>query len=165
MSPAHAELRAASGTHWVSDLGSYAGTFLRGSRLVPGQPAQLSEGDWLRFGAVDVLYSSAAGADALASLRPSAQLSVTSGSDAGKSAEVSDRLLVGSDPLSGLRLTSVTGPQLELCAHAGKFWVRDLSGGRAFRAGSPLSHEFSEIQHGDLLLLAGTVMLRFEEGT
>ena len=46
-----------------------------------------------------------------------------------------------------------------------KFWVRDLSGGRAFRAGSPIGPEFSEIQHGDLLLLSGTVMLRFEEGT
>ena len=112
-----------------------------------------------------MLYSTASRIDALASLQPSARVSITSGSDAGKSAAVSDRLLVGGDPGSGLCLSSVSGPQLELCLHGGKFWVRDLSGGRAFRAGSPLAKEFSEIQHGDLLLLAGTVMLRFEEGT
>jgi hypothetical protein len=90
---------------------------------------------------------------------------VTSGSDAGKAAAVGERLYVGSDPRSGLVLSTLQGPQLELCSHAGKFWVRDLSGGRAFRSGAPLSAEFSEIQHGEMLLLAGTVMLNFEEGT
>jgi hypothetical protein len=43
--------------------------------------------------------------------------------------------------------------------------VRDLSGGRAFRAGSPISKEFSEIQNGDLILIGGALMLQFEEGT
>ncbi|MES1174895.1 MAG: FAD-dependent oxidoreductase [Myxococcales bacterium] len=161
----HAELRFAGHAHAVMDLGSPSGSFARGARLAPNQPALLSEGDWLRFGAVDVLYSSAARADVLADLRPSARLFVTSGTDAGKSASVGERLLVGGDPGSGLQLTSVSGPQLELATHQGKFWIRDLSGGRAFRAGSPLARDFSEIQHGDLLLLAGTVMLRFEEGT
>jgi NADPH-dependent 2,4-dienoyl-CoA reductase/sulfur reductase-like enzyme/pSer/pThr/pTyr-binding forkhead associated (FHA) protein len=165
ISPRHAELRYWGNAHAVVDLGSYGGSFARGARLAPNQPVTLSEGDWLRFGAVDVLYSSAARADALASLRPSARLSVTSGTDAGKAATVGERLLVGGDPGSGLLLSSVSGPQLELCTHNGKFWVRDLSGGRAFRAGSPIAREFSEIQHGDLLLLAGTVMLCFEEGT
>jgi hypothetical protein len=146
-------------------LGSSSGSFARGTRLTPQEPCTLGEGDWLRFGAVDVLYSSAARVDLLASLRPSARVTVTSGGDAGKGAAVLDRLFVGSDPSSGLVLASLVGPQLELCAHAGKFWVRDLSGGRAFRAGSPLGHEFSEIQHGDLLLLGGALMLRFEEGT
>ena len=165
VSPRHVELRLAGNTHSLMDLGSYAGSYARGARLAPNQPFTLSEGDWLRFGAVDVLYSSAARADALASLRPSARISVTSGTDAGKSATVGERLMVGGDPGSGLLLTSVSGPQLELATHGGKFWVRDLSGGRAFRSGSPLAREFSEIQHGELLLLAGTVMLRFEEGT
>jgi hypothetical protein len=91
-------------------------------------------------------------------------LVVTSGIDSGKTASVGDRLLVGSDPMSGLMLTSVAGPQLELCTHNGRFWVRDLSGGRAFRAGSAISHEFSEINNGDLLLIGGAVMLSFEEG-
>ena len=165
VSPRHAELRASGTTHTVTDLGSYAGTFARGNRLTPGQAVALAEGDWLRFGTVDVQYSTAARADVLAGLRLSARLSVTSGSDSGKSANVGDQLFVGSDPSSGLALSSVSGPQLELRMHGGKFWVRDLSGGRAFRAGSPLAAEFSEIQHGDLLLLAGTVMIRFEEGT
>ena len=161
----HAELRSSGNMHTLTDLASYGGSFVRGARLMQNQPVTLSEGDWLRFGAVDVLYSSSARADVLASLRPSARITVTSGSDAGKHAQVGERLLIGSDAGFGLALSSVTGPQLELCVHAGKFWVRDLSGGRAFRAGAPLAHEFSEIQHGDLLLLAGTVMLRFEEGT
>ena len=165
VSPRHAELRFANNGHLVSDLGGPGGSFARGARLAPNQPLLLSEGDWLRFGAVDVLYSSAARADVLAGLRPSARLLVTSGSDSGKGAPVGDRLLVGGDPGSGLHLSSLSGPQLELATHHGKFWIRDLSGGRAFRAGSPLAREFSEIQHGDLLLLGGTVMLRFEEGT
>ena len=164
ISPRHAELRFAGGGHALMDLGSHGGTFARGARLAPNQPLSLAEGDWLRFGAVDVLYSSAARADALASLRPSARLVVTSGSDSGKAASVGERLLVGGDAGAGLLLSSVSGPQLELATHNGKFWVRDLSGGRAFRAGSAISREFSEIAHGDLLLLAGTVMIRFEEG-
>ncbi|HET7540893.1 MAG TPA: FAD-dependent oxidoreductase [Polyangiaceae bacterium] len=165
ISPRHADLRAAGATHVLTDLGSYGGSYVRGGRLTPQQPVALSEGDWLRFGAVDVLYTSAARADALASLRPSARVVVTSGSDSGKAASVGERLLVGSEPSSGLLLTSVSGPQLELCTHNGRFWVRDLSGGRAFRAGSAISREFSEIQHGDLILLSGSLMLRFEEGT
>jgi predicted component of type VI protein secretion system len=99
----------------------------------------------------------------MASLRPSARVAITSGSDAGKTANVGERLTVGSDPRSGFVLPSVAPQQLELAAHGGKFWVRDLSGGRAFRAGSPIGPQFCEIQHGDLLLLSGTVMLRFEE--
>jgi len=165
ISPRHAELRPSGATHALLDLGSHGGSYARGARLAPQQPVALSEGDWLRFGAVDVLYTSAARADALASLRPSARVVVTSGSDSGKSASVGDRLLVGSDPSSGLVLTSLAGPQLELATHNGRFWVRDLSGGRAFRAGSPLSKEFSEIQNGELILIGGSLMLRFEEGT
>src|SRR6478735_5209616 len=165
VSPRHAELRGSGSTHVLIDLGSYGGSYVRGARLAPQQAVALGEGDWMRFGAVDVLYTSAARADALASLRPSARVVVTSGTDSGKSASVGDRLLVGSEPSSGLVLTSVSGPQLELCTHNGRFWVRDLSGGRAFRAGSPISKEFSEISNGDLILISGTVMLHFEEGT
>jgi len=165
ISPRHAELRPSGATHALLDLGSHSGSYVRGARLAPEHAAALSEGDWLRFGAVDVLYTSAAHADALASLRPSARVVVTSGSDSGKSASVGDRLLVGSDPSSGLVLTSVTGPQLELATHNGRFWVRDLSGGRAFRAGAPMSKDFSEIQNGELILIGGSLMLRFEEGT
>jgi len=159
----HAEFRAAGNGHTVSDLGSFGGTFVRGARIAPGQIVALSEGDWLRFGAVDLLYTSAARPDAMASLRARARIVITSGTDSGKSADVGERLIVGSDPRSGLVLGSVAPAQLELATHAGKFWVRDLSGGRAFRAGSPLGPEFSEIQHGELLLLSGTTMLRFEE--
>jgi predicted component of type VI protein secretion system len=165
VSPRHAELRPLGNAHTLTDLGSHTGSFARGARLPPGQALSLNEGDWLRFGTVDVLYTSSARADALASLRASARVHVTSGADAGKQANVGERLIIGSDPRSGLVLSSALPQQLELCTHAGKFWVRDLSGGRAFRAGSPIGQEFSEIQHGDLLLLNGSVMLRFEEST
>ncbi|HEY3664564.1 MAG TPA: FHA domain-containing protein, partial [Polyangiaceae bacterium] len=165
VSPRHAELRTVGNSHTLSDLGSHSGSFARGARLVPGQALSLSEGDWLRFGAVDILYSSSARADALASLRPAARVHVTSGSDAGKQGSVGEQLLIGSDPRSGLVISGTQPQQLELRTHAGKFWVRDLSGGRAFRAGAPIGAEFSEIQHGDLLLLNGSVMLRFEEST
>lgn len=165
ISPQHAELRPHGAAYVLRDLGSQGGTWARGARLPSGQSVQLAEGEWLRFGAVDVLFTSASHADPLASLRPSARLRVSSGTDSGKSASVGERLYVGSDPRSGLVLTSLSGPQLELCTHAGKFWVRDLSGGRAFRSGAPLSAEFAEIQHGEMLLLSGTVMLNFEEGT
>jgi pSer/pThr/pTyr-binding forkhead associated (FHA) protein len=165
VSPHHAELRLQGNAHTLTDLGSYNGSFARGARLTPGQPLTLNEGERLRFGAVDVLFTSSARSDALARLRPSARVCVTSGSDAGKVANVGEQLLVGSDARAGLVLGSVLPQQLELRAHAGKFWVRDLSGGRAFRAGAPLGPEFSEIQHGDLLLLNGSVMLRFEEST
>ena len=165
VNPRHAELRSNGALYALTDLGSYNGTFARGARLAPGQALSLSEGEWLRFGAVDVLYSSSARTDALASLRPSARVHITSGSDSGKQAKVGEQLTIGSDPRSGMVLASAMPQQLELRLHGGKFWVRDLSGGRAFRAGSAIGPEFSEIQHGDLLLLNGTVMLRFEEGT
>lgn len=163
ISAQHAELRGAGAGHTVSDLNSFGGTFVRGARIAPGQPVPLNEGDWLRFGAVDVIYTSAARPDAMASLRPRARVTVTSGTDSGKSADVGERLIVGSDARSGFVLPSVAPAQLELATHEGKFWVRDLSGGRAFRAGSPLGPEFREIQHGELLLLNGSTMLRFEE--
>ncbi|MEO8900464.1 MAG: FAD-dependent oxidoreductase [Polyangiaceae bacterium] len=165
MSPHHAELRGHGAGHTLTDLNSSSGSSARGARLAPGQLIALSEGDWLRFGAVDVLYTSAARADALADLRPSARVLITSGTDAGKKANVEDQLIIGSDARCGLVLHSAPPQQLELRAHGGKFWVRDLSGGRAFRAGSPIGTEYSEITHGDLLLLNGSVMLRFEEGT
>ncbi|MEP7050530.1 MAG: FAD-dependent oxidoreductase [Pseudomonadota bacterium] len=163
--PHHAELRAHGNTHTLTDLNSSSGTFARGVRLAPGQPILLGEGDWLRFGAVDALYSSTARADALANLRPNGRIVITSGADAGRQANVGEQLVIGSDPRSTLLLHSLLPQQLELRAHGGKFWVRDLSGGRAFRAGSAIGTEFSEINHGDLLLLNGSVMLRFEEGT
>ncbi|HEY5375085.1 MAG TPA: FHA domain-containing protein, partial [Polyangiaceae bacterium] len=165
VNPRHAELRPNGALHSLTDLGSYNGTFVRGARLAPGQALGLSEGDWLRFGALDVLYSSSARTDALASLRPSGRVHITSGSDSGRQANIGEQLTIGSDPRSGMVLASAMPEQLELRLHGGKFWVRDLSGGRAFRAGSAIGPEFSEIQHGDLLLLNGTVMLRFEEGT
>lgn len=165
MSPHHAELGRHGASHTLTDLNSSSGSSARGARLAPGQTILLSEGDWLRFGSVDLLYTSAARADALADLRPSGRVVITSGADSGKVANVEDQLVIGSDPRSGLVLQSAQPEQLELRAHGGKFWVRDLSGGRAFRAGSPVGPEYSEITHGDLLLLNGSVMLRFEEGT
>jgi hypothetical protein len=101
----------------------------------------------------------------MARLRPQARLCVDSGSDAGKSASVGERLIVGSGPRAGLLLQGTAPEHLELASHNGRFWVRDLSGGRAFRAGAPLGPQFAEISHGELLLLSGSIMVRFEEGS
>jgi pSer/pThr/pTyr-binding forkhead associated (FHA) protein len=165
ISPRHAQLRTDGSTYFVSDAGSHAGTYLGGQRLAPGQEAPLGEGAWLRIGTVDLLFTTGPHADAMARLRPSARVCVDSGSDAGKSASVGERLIVGSGPRAGLVLAGAAPEHLELAAHDGRFWVRDLSGGRAFRAGAPLGSEFREISHGELLLLSGTIMVRFEEGS
>jgi len=165
VSPRHAQLQSMGASLQVSDLGSYGGTYARGARLPPNQPLLLNEGEWIRFGAVDVLFTSTARPDAMASLRPRARVHVDSGPEVGKSMAIGERLVIGSDPRSGFVLSTVAAQQLELATHNGKFWVRDLSGGRAFRAGRPISTDFSEIQHGDVLLLSGSVMLRFEEAS
>ncbi|HEY4158325.1 MAG TPA: FAD-dependent oxidoreductase, partial [Polyangiaceae bacterium] len=165
ISPRHAQLRSNGTAFYVSDAGSHGGTFVGGTRLGSGQEVALGEGSWLRVGAVDLLFTTGPHADAMARLRPQARVCIDSGSDAGKSAAVAERLIVGSGPRAGLVLQGAAPEHLEFAAHDGRFWVRDLSGGRAFRAGAPLAAEFREISNGELLLLSGTIMVRFEEAS
>ena len=74
-----------------------------------------------------------------------------------------ERALVGSDPSATLCVSGLRAAHLELAAHNGRFWARDLSGGQSFRSGTPLGGEFAELEHGTLLLLGGATMVRFEE--
>jgi NADPH-dependent 2,4-dienoyl-CoA reductase/sulfur reductase-like enzyme/pSer/pThr/pTyr-binding forkhead associated (FHA) protein len=164
LAPEHARLFAAgAGAHALSDLGGPSGTFLRGARLPPGGQVVLADGEWLRLGSVDLLYTRAPTPDAASALRPRARLHVDSGVEAGKNLTFNERALVGSDPNASLCLRGLLPAHLELAVHAGRFWARDLSGGHTFRAGAPLGGEFVELEHGALLLLAGSTLLRFEE--
>jgi hypothetical protein len=47
--------------------------------------------------------------------------------------------------------------------HGRAFFARDLSSGHTLRAGRPLGADWAQLEHGNLLLLAGNTLLRFEE--
>ncbi len=96
-------------------------------------------------------------------LRPKAKLSVTSGSGAGQELMVGERVILGSGAAATWQLPALAALHLEVVQHGAGFWARDLSGGLSFRSGSPLSGEFVALSQGDLLLLGGGTMLRFEE--
>jgi predicted component of type VI protein secretion system len=163
VAPEHARLRGTDGAHALTDLGGPTGTYLRGARLPPGQEVLLGDGEWIRLGTVDLLYTRAPTLDAASALRPRARLHVDSGPQSGRSITFTERALVGSDPSSTLCISGLRPAHLELTAHGASFWARDLSGGQSFRSGSPLGAEFAELEHGALLLLGGAVMVRFEE--
>jgi pSer/pThr/pTyr-binding forkhead associated (FHA) protein len=40
----------------VEDLGTTNGTFVNGERISPGEPVEVSAGDLLRFGLVELTY-------------------------------------------------------------------------------------------------------------
>ena len=67
--------------------------------------------------------------------------------------------------LTGNRIESRREFVIEMAGLKGRetTLARDLSGGMSFRSGSPLGAEFVALGHGDLLLLGGGTMLRFEE--
>jgi hypothetical protein len=47
--------------------------------------------------------------------------------------------------------------------HQGGYFVRDLTGGRTFKSGSPLGPEWAPLKDGEILLASSGAMLRFEE--
>jgi NADPH-dependent 2,4-dienoyl-CoA reductase/sulfur reductase-like enzyme/pSer/pThr/pTyr-binding forkhead associated (FHA) protein len=83
VAPQHARLRSDGQCHYVNDLGTGFATGLRGGRLGPGQEYALEEGDVIRIGPVDLLYSLRGVAGAAAMLRPRGKLAVVSGPGAG----------------------------------------------------------------------------------
>jgi epoxyqueuosine reductase len=90
---------------------------------------------------------------------------VDSGPATGQEVVVTERALIGGADQVTLKLTGLSPHHLEVVAHGNAFFARDLSGGSTFRSGAPLGSEFVELSHGDLLLLSGAVLLRFEELT
>lgn len=159
----HARVRVYQAAHYLSDLGSASGTFARGTRLPPGQELPLSDGELFQLGAVSVAYTRAPTRDRVAAFRPTAKLSVTSGAGAGQSASFVERARVGSAPDAELAVPGSAPYELELIAHQGAYFARDLSGGRTFKSGSPLGREWAPLKSGELLLISTGSLLRFEE--
>jgi pSer/pThr/pTyr-binding forkhead associated (FHA) protein len=162
VAPQHARVRRSGAQHFVSDLGSGRGTFVQGAALAPGQEAPLAEGGWIKVGSIDLVLARGA-ALAAAALRPRARVRVDAGPGAGGSLGIADRALVGSGPEATLTIAGLAPAHLEIVLNGPTFWARDRSGGKSFKSGSPLGAEFVELAHGDMLLLGGNTMLRFEE--
>jgi hypothetical protein len=138
-------------------------TALRGARLSAFEPAQLHEGDALRIGSVDLIYSEAPLPDAAGALAPSARLSVTAGPDTGKSVRIAEHTLIGSSPSASLVLRTGAPTALEVTPHGRGFFARNLGPPSTLRAGRPLGADWTPLEHGDLLLVDGSALLCFEE--
>jgi NADPH-dependent 2,4-dienoyl-CoA reductase/sulfur reductase-like enzyme/pSer/pThr/pTyr-binding forkhead associated (FHA) protein len=163
IAPRHARVRLHAELHYFSDLGSASGSFVRGRRLAVGEEVVLGEGEQLKLGNVVLSYTRAPARDALAAFRPRARLSMASGNLLGSAAEFEQRALVGSAAECELSLPGLFPHELEFVRHHGNYFVRSLAGHRTFRGGAALGPEFVPLASGDLLLLQGGAMLRFEE--
>jgi NADPH-dependent 2,4-dienoyl-CoA reductase/sulfur reductase-like enzyme/pSer/pThr/pTyr-binding forkhead associated (FHA) protein len=163
VAPQHARVRMLGEQAILTDLGSGRGTFVGFTPLAPGQELPLAEGAWIRAGIVDLVYTRRPMAVPAGALRPRARLRVDAGPGSGSSADVRDRVLVGSGPDANLRVAGLAHAHLEVVLQNDRFVARDLSNGATFRAGSMLGPAFVPLVHGDALLLAGVTMLRFEE--
>jgi pSer/pThr/pTyr-binding forkhead associated (FHA) protein len=163
VAPQHARVRLAQALHYLSDLGSPSGTYLRGSRLPPGQEVLLGDGELFQVGAIAIAYTRAPTTDRLAAFRPMARLTVMSGAGTGQTVAFAERALVGAAPSSELRLPGTGAHELEIVRHQAVFFARDLSGGRTFKSGSPLGTEWAPLRGGEMLLVSSGALLRFEE--
>jgi pSer/pThr/pTyr-binding forkhead associated (FHA) protein len=160
----HARVRAAHGVHYLSDLGSASGTWVRGNRLPPGQELPLADGEVFQIGSVAAIaYTRAPTRDRVAAFRPVAKLAIASGAGMGQSASFAERALVGSADGVQLRAPGAAPYELEIVCHQGAYFTRDLSGGRTFKSGAPLGPEWAPLQGGELLLISTGALLRFEE--
>jgi NADPH-dependent 2,4-dienoyl-CoA reductase/sulfur reductase-like enzyme/pSer/pThr/pTyr-binding forkhead associated (FHA) protein len=158
----HARIRRAGDEVFVTDLGSGRGTLVGGAPLPPGVEVRLPEGGWLRLGAVDLSLERGA-VLAAAVLRPRARLRVDAGPGSGSSLGITDGALVGSGPEATFVLPGLAAAHVEVALGQGGYLARDRSGGASFKSGAPLPASFVPLSHGDLLLLGGGTMLRFEE--
>jgi NADPH-dependent 2,4-dienoyl-CoA reductase/sulfur reductase-like enzyme/pSer/pThr/pTyr-binding forkhead associated (FHA) protein len=163
VSARHARIRAAHGVHYLSDLGSEAGTYVRAARLPPGQELPLNDGEVFQLGSVvGIAYTRAPTRDVVAAFRPLATVSVMSGAGAGQRARFAERAIIGSAEGADLRVPGAPW-EVELLRHGGGYFARDLSGGRTFKSGSPLGPEWSPLSGGEMLLVSSGAMVRFEE--
>jgi NADPH-dependent 2,4-dienoyl-CoA reductase/sulfur reductase-like enzyme/pSer/pThr/pTyr-binding forkhead associated (FHA) protein len=158
----HARIRRTADEVFVTDLGSGRGTLIGGTPLPPGVEVRLPEGGWLRLGAVDLSLERGA-VLAAAVLRPRAHLRVDAGPGSGSTLGITNGALVGSGPQATFLLPGLAPTHLEVALGQGGYLARDCSGGASFKSGVPLPASFVPLSHGDLLLLGGTTMLRFEE--
>lgn len=163
VSPQHARVHQRGASFVFEILDGTFGSWLRGQPLPVGSAELLREGDWLRLGTVDFSYSELPAEDASRALAPSAKLTVDSGPTTGQTVAVPERALVGSAANATFVIPGVAPNQLEILRHGRAFFARDLTPGSTLRAGRPLGAEWAQLEHGNLLLLAGTTLLRFEE--
>jgi hypothetical protein len=92
-----------------------------------------------------------------------AKLTISAGAGVGQSVSFAERARVGGAADAELRTTGGAGYELEVVLHQGRYFARDLSGGRTFKSGSPLATGWTPLTGGELLLLSTGAMLRFEE--
>jgi NADPH-dependent 2,4-dienoyl-CoA reductase/sulfur reductase-like enzyme/pSer/pThr/pTyr-binding forkhead associated (FHA) protein len=158
----HARIRRVADEVFVTDLGSGRGTLVDGTPPPPGVEVRLREGGWLRLGAVDLSLERGVVLAARV-LRPRARLRVDAGPGNGSTLGITDGALVGSGPEATFVLPGLAAAHVEVVLGQGGYLARDRSGGASFKSGAPLPASFVPLSHGDLLLLGGSTMLRFEE--
>jgi NADPH-dependent 2,4-dienoyl-CoA reductase/sulfur reductase-like enzyme/pSer/pThr/pTyr-binding forkhead associated (FHA) protein len=158
----HASLREQHGRHYLCDLTSGSGSFARGVRLQPGQELLLEEAERFVVGAVELRYTTSARAGAAERLRARGRLVVQAGAELGRALELGAYTRVGGDPRADLVLPGSLA-ELEITGDGRGFLIRDLTASGTFRSGSPLGSDKVSLDDGDVLLLPGGAMLRFEE--
>ncbi|MFZ5895630.1 MAG: FAD-dependent oxidoreductase [Myxococcota bacterium] len=159
----HVRISRSGAGYVVQAVDPNAATWLRSQPLVPGRAEPLRPGDWLRVGSVDLMYLEDAREEPARALAPSARLTVDSGQGAGHSVTFSDVARVGSGPDAQLVLQGLAPCEVEFVRHGRGFFARDVVGQRTLRAGRPLGSNWVPLEHGDLLMLPGSRLLRFEE--
>ena len=162
----HASIRPHHGHHYLSALSVTPATWYRGQPLAPGHEVPLQEGDVVRAGEIDLLYTSAPLLKTMATMvQAKGRLHVDQGSAAGRHLVIQQRALIGAQEGCSLVLRDqgILPSHLEIVARYGGFAVRDLSQGASFLRGAPIGADFVPLSDGDVLLLGGSVMLRFEE--
>ena len=147
----------------LCDLGSTSGTHLGGSQLTAQQRVGLADGMIFQVGGISIRFGQQqqiAGSP----FQVEGKVTVDQGADRGRAFALQERSVVGSAETADVRLQGLFPQHLEIAKQGGTFWARDLTGqSQAYRAGAPIGGEFIELSDGDLLLLGGQVMLRFEE--
>src|SRR5690606_5656964 len=159
----HARITPHAEQYSIVDLGSPAGTRINGALLSPQQMVPLAAETSFSVGAVAIRYG----------VRPqvqtqffeaNARLFVDQGQERGRSFSVGALCLVGSAPECQLVLAGLMPRHLEVQRQGPTYYVRDVTcRSLSFRAGTPLGPHFVPLNSGDVLLLNGTVILRFEE--
>jgi nitrite reductase (NADH) large subunit len=167
----HAQIQRYGDALFLRDLGSSTGTWVDGVAIY--LPWRLGDGERIRVGGSELVFRSRvlAHVDQLfpttlaAALRPGGRLHVQAGPEAGRSVPVGDRMLIGSQHNTcGLVFPALAPIALEIAVGERGFWARDVSGQNSiFRSGAPLGAAPVELSDGDLLLIGGGIMLRFEE--
>jgi hypothetical protein len=146
----------------LCDLTSGGGCFARGVRLQPGQQLLLEEAERFVVGAIELRYTTSARAGAAERLRARGRLVVQSGAELGRALELGAYTRVGGDPRADLVLPGSLA-ELEITGDGRGFFIRDLAASGTFRSGSPLGSDKVPLDDGDVVLLPGGAMLRFEE--